>query len=188
VLPHADPSVCSLPIDALSRHFPRALLQATVAPSIFFTPPFLFAGGLPTADWVPNCPSNPITQRVRRKRQRLPPSLLIGNASGVFLAFRRTAWPRRFRSRLATIRPESGARAPPPFMVGGSGARTFGCWPKGLQCSSKTGSQMSAFEVSDLRGLLFRFIEVPFLSARHPRSVRRSCDPPDCRAAGTLAW
>ena len=26
---------------------------------------------------------------------------------------------------------------------------------------------MSAFEVSDLRGLLFRFIEVPFLSARH---------------------
>jgi hypothetical protein len=26
---------------------------------------------------------------------------------------------------------------------------------------------MLAFEVSDLRGFLFRFIEVPFLSARH---------------------
>src|SRR5216683_403152 len=70
-------------------------------------------------------------------------------------------------SGLPTIRPESGARVPPSFMVGGSGARTFGCWPKGLQCRSKTGSQMLAFEVSDLRGFLFRFIEVPFLSARH---------------------
>src|SRR6266478_7232321 len=68
---------------------------------------------------------------------------------------------------LPTIRPESGARVPPSFMVGGSGARTFGCWPKGLECRSKTGSQMLAFEVSDLRGFLFRFIEVPFLSARH---------------------
>jgi len=29
----------------------------------------------------PNCHSNPIAHRVRRKRQRLPPSLLIENAS-----------------------------------------------------------------------------------------------------------
>jgi len=36
-------------------------------------------------DWVPNCHSNPITQRVRRKRQRLPPTLLIENASGLIL-------------------------------------------------------------------------------------------------------
>jgi hypothetical protein len=43
--------------------------------------PFQFAGALPARDWVPNCHSNPITQRVRRKRQRLPPSLLIENAS-----------------------------------------------------------------------------------------------------------
>jgi hypothetical protein len=53
------------------------------------------------------------------------------------------------------------------FLSDLSGARTFGCWPKHLQCRSKTGSQMLAFEVSDLRGFLFRFIEVPFLSARH---------------------
>jgi hypothetical protein len=30
---------------------------------------------------TPNCRSNPIAHRVRRKRQRLPPSLLIENAS-----------------------------------------------------------------------------------------------------------
>ena len=61
-------------------------------------------GLLPALASVPNYHSNPITQRARRKRQRLPPSLLIENASDVFLAFRRTACPRRFRSRLATIR------------------------------------------------------------------------------------
>src|SRR6266536_5614156 len=71
---------------------------------MFPTPPFPFAGLLPALDWVPNCHSNPIAQRVRRRRQRLPPSLLIENASDVFLAFQRTACPRRFRSRLATTR------------------------------------------------------------------------------------
>ncbi len=71
---------------------------------MFPTPPFPLAGLLPVLASVPNYHSNPITQRVRRKRQRLPPSLLIENASDVFLAFQRTACPRRFRSRLATIR------------------------------------------------------------------------------------
>src|SRR5258708_33526353 len=71
---------------------------------MFSAPPFPFVGGLPAIDWVPNCHSNPITQRVRRKRQRLPPSLLIENASDVFLAFQNIACPRRFRSRLATTR------------------------------------------------------------------------------------
>jgi hypothetical protein len=37
-------------------------------------------------DWVPNCHSNPITQRVRRNRQRLPPSLFIENVSDLLLA------------------------------------------------------------------------------------------------------
>jgi hypothetical protein len=45
------------------------------------------------------------------KRQRLPPSLLIENASDVFLAFQNIVCPRRFRSRLATTRPESNATA-----------------------------------------------------------------------------
>src|SRR5258708_29998088 len=71
---------------------------------MFPTPPFPFAGLLPALTSVPNYHSNPITQRVRRQRQRLPPSLLIENASDIFLAFQRTACPRRFRSRLLTIR------------------------------------------------------------------------------------
>ena len=104
----------SLPVEALSRDFPCALLQALASPSMFSAPPFPFVGGLPAVDWVPNCHSNPITQRVRRKRQRLPPSLLIENASDVFLALQRTACPRRFRSRLATIWKfgETGQRKP----------------------------------------------------------------------------
>jgi len=45
--------------------------------------PFQFAGALPDLHSVPNRHSNPIVQRVHRKRQRLPPSLLIENASGL---------------------------------------------------------------------------------------------------------
>ncbi len=85
MLPHVDPFVCSLTVHAFSRDFPRALLQARAALATISTKPIQFAGGLPALDWVPNCHSNPITQRVRRKRQRLPPSLLIENASGVIL-------------------------------------------------------------------------------------------------------
>src|SRR6267378_1951533 len=92
---------------------------------MFPTPPFPLAGLLPALASVPNYHSNPITQRVRRKRQRLPPSLLIENASDVFLAFQNIACPRRFRSRLATIRELSrggtsrrvhgrGPNSPPP--------------------------------------------------------------------------
>ena len=42
-------------------------------------PPRLAA--LPKLRSDPGCCSNPIAHRVRRKRQRLPPSLLIENAS-----------------------------------------------------------------------------------------------------------
>ena len=80
---HADPSLSSLPVHALSRNYPHALLLALAALSTISTQPFQFAAGLPALDSVPNWHSNPIAQRVRRKRQRLPPSLLIENASGV---------------------------------------------------------------------------------------------------------
>jgi len=83
VLSHADPSVCSLPVNTLSHNFPYALLQALAALSTIPRHPFQFAGALPALDCVPNCHSNPIAQRVRRKRQRLPPSLLIENASSL---------------------------------------------------------------------------------------------------------
>ena len=62
---------------------PHVLLRTFSAPSILSIPPFLFAGALPFLDSVLNYHSNPITQRVRRRRQRLPPSLLIENASGL---------------------------------------------------------------------------------------------------------
>jgi hypothetical protein len=71
---HADPSVYSLPVDTLSHNFPNALLHALAMLSTISLQPFHFAGALPALDWVPNCHSNPITQRVRRKRQRLPPT------------------------------------------------------------------------------------------------------------------
>ena len=60
------------------------------------TQPSQFAGALPALDWVPNCHSNPITQRVRRKRQRLPPSLLIENASNAILRVPENSPPEAF--------------------------------------------------------------------------------------------
>ena len=74
---NADPSVCSLSVDTLSSNSPLALLQARAALSTISTKPIECAGALPALDWVPNRHSNPITQRVRRRRQRLPPSLLF---------------------------------------------------------------------------------------------------------------
>ena len=61
---------------------------------------------LPKPRSDPRCRSNPIAHRVRRKRQRLPPSLLIENASVRDPAPPQQSAPRRFRSRLATNRTE----------------------------------------------------------------------------------
>jgi hypothetical protein len=54
------------------------LLQFSAAPH-----PVLigFSGAYPQISCAPNRRSNPIAHRVRRKHQRLPPSLLIENAS-----------------------------------------------------------------------------------------------------------
>ena len=52
-----------------------------------------------------------IAHRVRRKRQRLPPSLLIENASDRDPAPPQQSAPRCFRSRLATTHPESSPPA-----------------------------------------------------------------------------
>jgi hypothetical protein len=52
----------------------------------------------------PKVDSNPIAPRVRRKRQRLPPSLLIENASDRVPLRCQSSCPRRFRSSLATTR------------------------------------------------------------------------------------
>src|SRR5712692_3937476 len=81
VLPHAGALVCPPPLRRLSGHFPHTLsLIFNTIPTIATAfPPRLAALPEPCSD--PRCRSNPIAHRVRRKRQRLPPSLLIENAS-----------------------------------------------------------------------------------------------------------
>jgi len=81
VLRHFDAFVC-LPLgDTLPCHGPRILRQPSVTLSAITTPPVQFTSVLPVLDPATNRRSNPIAHRVRRKRQRLPPSLLIENAS-----------------------------------------------------------------------------------------------------------
>ena len=59
-------------------------------------------------NWRRNVHSNPIASRVRRKRQRLPSSLLIETVSPRSPRLRPSLpAPGRFRSRLATIRPSA---------------------------------------------------------------------------------
>jgi hypothetical protein len=81
VLRHADARVCPLLLHCLSSNFPHALLLISAATPTLPTAfqPRLTA--LPKLCSDPGCRSNPIAHRVRRKRQRLPPSLLIENAS-----------------------------------------------------------------------------------------------------------
>src|SRR6266852_1655649 len=81
VLRHFDAFVC-LPLgDTLPCHGPRILRQPSVPLSAITTPPHQLTSVLPVLDPATNRRSNPIAHRVRRKRQRLPPSLLIENAS-----------------------------------------------------------------------------------------------------------
>jgi hypothetical protein len=99
--------VCSLLANTPSRHRPRAFLQ--LRPTCQSSPMqlFSFAAALPPLDSAANWHSNPIAHRVRRKRQRLPPSLLIENASDRVPLRCQSSCPRRFRSSLATTRPEA---------------------------------------------------------------------------------
>src|SRR5207302_2710421 len=99
VLRHADAFVCLPHRDLLSRNCPRTRLQATATFSTITTPPFQFITALPVLDSATDCRSNPIAHRVRRKRQRLPPSLLIENASDPDPCSTQRSTPRRFRSR-----------------------------------------------------------------------------------------
>jgi len=102
VLRHADPFVCTPRLDDLSHHVLPPLRYLSPTRDRASTS---FSCAYSHDCCTPNCRSNPIPHRVRRKRQRLPPSLLIENASNPVLASTRSASPRRFRSRLATSRP-----------------------------------------------------------------------------------
>src|SRR5437867_8422964 len=91
----AHPEVHDIP-----HHPPPTLRQLSAPPH---TVSIGSSGAYLSTCCAPNCRSNPIAHRVRRKRQRLPPSLLIENASERPLLPTRSVMPRRFRSRLATI-------------------------------------------------------------------------------------
>ena len=81
MLPHPGALVCPPPRHRLPGHSPYTLwLMFNTIPTILAAPPPRFAA-LPEPSSDPRCHSNPIAHRVRRKRQRLPPSLLIENAS-----------------------------------------------------------------------------------------------------------
>src|SRR5262249_61842823 len=99
---HADAFVSSPYRNNLLSSSPNLLCPAP--PTVVAVPSLLSAGlspMKPISDWH----SNPIARRVRHKRQRLPPSLLIENASDPLFRCREVSCPRHLRSRLATIRP-----------------------------------------------------------------------------------
>ena len=104
MLPHAGALVCPPPRHRLSGHSPHTLwLIFNTIPTILPAfPPRVAALPKPRSD--PRCRPNPIAHRVRRKHQRLSPSLLIENASDRVPLRCDSSCPRRFRSSLATIR------------------------------------------------------------------------------------
>ena len=104
-LRHIDAFVCLPHVDTLLCHRPRILRHASATLSAITTPPVQFTSVLQVLDSATDCRSNPIAHRVRRKRQRLPPSLLIENASDRDPPPPKKFAPRRFRSRLATNHP-----------------------------------------------------------------------------------
>lgn len=67
--------------------------------STIATPLLPFSTDLPNLKPVPDRHSNPIVHRVRRKRQRLPPSLLIENASDRVLSLRSRSCPEAFPAK-----------------------------------------------------------------------------------------
>ncbi len=110
MLGHADALVCPLLLQPFSRNLPHPLLFTSAALTTIRSafPPHLAALRKLCSD--SRCRSNPIAHRVRRKRQRLPPCLLIENASDRGPASPQKSAPSRFRSKLATNR-ELSSRA-----------------------------------------------------------------------------
>jgi hypothetical protein len=129
VLTHASALVCPPPRHRLSGHFPHtlSLLFNTIPTILTAFPPRLAALPKPCSD--PRCRSNPIAHRVRRKHQRLPPSLLIENASDRYPAPPQKSAPSRFRSRLATTRKSGpGLNLPCRLNSRQSGANHCSSW------------------------------------------------------------
>jgi hypothetical protein len=150
VLQHTDASVCSLLANTPSRHRPRAFLQ--LRPTCQSSPMqlFSFAAALPPLDSAANWHSNPIAHRVRRKRQRLPPSLLIENASDRVPLRCQSSCPRRFRSSLATTHPQSSNWRDDPRAVNANSRGTHR--KSGGRLHSMTVQQLKNCYVDSLTG------------------------------------
>jgi hypothetical protein len=107
VLRHADAPVSPLLLHRLSRNFPHALLLISAAtPTIRTAFPQRLAA-LPKLCSDPRCRSNPIAHRARRKRQRLPPSLLIENASVQLFSLSSTVLPEAFPIKASDYSPRT---------------------------------------------------------------------------------
>ena len=85
--------VCSPEVHDLSHYPLPTLLQLSAAPHTVLIG---FSGAYPQTCCAPNRRSNPIAHRVRRKHQRLPPSLLIENASDRVPLRRESVLPEAF--------------------------------------------------------------------------------------------
>jgi hypothetical protein len=93
VLWHAVAFVCSPEVHDPSHYPPPTLLQFSAASHSVLIG---FSGSYPPTCCTPNRRSNPIAHRVRRKHQRLPPSLLIENASNRVPVRRESVLPEAF--------------------------------------------------------------------------------------------
>jgi hypothetical protein len=98
--------------DRLPRRFLRTLLQAPATLSPIATWQFPFGSVYPTLDSAANWHSNPIAHRVRRKRQRLPPSLLIENASDRLFSLSSRSCPEAFPIKVSDNTPRIVAIPP----------------------------------------------------------------------------
>jgi len=93
LLRHADAFVCSPYQNSLLCGFSILLIPASSTIPAALS---LLSASPPSLDSISDWHSNPIAHRVRRKRQRLPPSLLIENASDRHFSSTRCVLPEAF--------------------------------------------------------------------------------------------
>ena len=116
---HAGAFVCPPEVHNLSHDFPPRLLHLSAARDTIL---IRLSGTCSCTCYAPNCRSNPIAHRVRRKRQRLPPSLLIETASDQVLLFGPVSCPEAFPIKASDK----------PGMILGTDSLLLRIWPDGL--------------------------------------------------------
>ena len=125
-------------IASLRDHWPEYLMELGGRGCYLFGA-CVFATVLqhPVSDSTTDCRSNPIAHRVRRKRQRLPPSLLIENASD-----RDPARPQNL---------------PEAFPIKASDHLLGGCRCRGWECTRETSSIVIVWLASGLPSVSRQF-------------------------------